>query len=47
MQKAREEQDYDLDAVPLSEEDVKQIIEDVEHFVRRVEQFLREEGAIK
>lgn len=44
--KAREEQDYDLDVAPPTEQDAKQIVDDAERFVSRMKRFLREEGAI-
>lgn len=44
--KTREDQDYDLDAAPLTAQDARQIVADAERFVERVERFLREVGAI-
>ena len=43
---ARDEQDYDLDVAPPTEQDAKQIVDDAERFVSRMERFLCEEGAI-
>lgn len=43
---AREEQDYDLDAAPLTPEDAEQIVSEAERFVARIERYLREAGAI-
>lgn len=44
--KAREEQDYDLDAAPLTVQDAERIVADAEHFVTRLERYLHEVGAI-
>ena len=44
--KAREEQDYDLEAVAPTEQDAMQIVAEAESFVSRLERFLREKGAI-
>ena len=44
--KAREEQDYDLQAAPLTYEDAARIVGDAERFLSRIEQYLREVGAI-
>jgi uncharacterized protein (UPF0332 family) len=44
--KAREEQDYDLEAAPLTAEDAKQIVAGAERFLVRLERYLREVGAI-
>jgi len=43
---AREEQDYDLDAAPLTPEDTEQIVSEAERLVARIERYLREAGAI-
>ena len=43
---AREEQDYDLAAEPLTVQDAAQIVNDAERFVNRLEQYLRHVGAI-
>jgi len=43
---AREEQDYDLDAAPLTVQDAERIVADAEHFVTRLERYLREVGAL-
>ena len=42
---AREEQDYDLEAAPLTLQDAAQIVDDAERFVNRIEQYLRQVGA--
>jgi uncharacterized protein (UPF0332 family) len=44
--KAREEQDYDLQALPLSESEAQQIVTDAERFVKRVKSYLSEAGAL-
>jgi uncharacterized protein (UPF0332 family) len=44
--KAREEQDYDLAAVPLTAEEAELIVADAERFLARLERYLREVGAI-
>jgi len=38
---AREEQDYDLEAAPLTLQDAAQIVDDAERFVNRIEQYLQ------
>jgi len=43
---AREEQDYDLEAAPLTLQDAAQIVDDAERFVNRIEQYLRQVGAV-
>jgi uncharacterized protein (UPF0332 family) len=43
--KIREEQDYDLEAAPLTLQDAAQIVDDAERFVNRIEQYLRQVGA--
>jgi uncharacterized protein (UPF0332 family) len=45
--KTREEQDYDLRAVPLAAHDAEQIVHDAERFVARLERYLREVGAVE
>jgi uncharacterized protein (UPF0332 family) len=42
----REEQDYDLEAAPLTEKDAGRIIADAARFVARMERYLRQAGAI-
>ncbi len=44
--KAREEQDYDLEAAPLTAEEAEHIVADAERFLVRLERYLREVGAI-
>lgn len=44
--KIREEQDYDLEAAPLTAQDALQIVDDAERFVNRIEQYLRQVRAI-
>ncbi|NJN98874.1 MAG: HEPN domain-containing protein [Anaerolineales bacterium] len=44
--KAREEQDYDLYATPLTGQDAEQILAAAARFVARLESYLRQEGAI-
>ena len=44
--KAREEQDYDLEVAPPTEQEANQIVDDAEEFVSRMKRFLREEGAV-
>lgn len=43
--KLREEQDYDLDAMPLTREDAEPVVEAAERFLERVKRFLAEAGA--
>jgi uncharacterized protein (UPF0332 family) len=43
--KAREEQDYDLMAAPLTREDAARIVSDAERFLARIERYLQETGA--
>jgi uncharacterized protein (UPF0332 family) len=43
--KAREEQDYDLEAAPLTIEEATRIVDDAQRFVRRIEQYLQQVGA--
>ncbi len=43
---AREEQDYDLEAAPLTAQDASQIVDDAERFVNRIKQYLRQVEAI-
>ena len=45
--KAREEQDYDLQAAPLTYEDAARIVADAERFLSRIERYLREARAIR
>ena len=45
--KAREEQDYDIEARPLTAQDAEQVIASAERFVARLERYLREAGAIE
>jgi len=45
--KAREEQDYDLQAVPLTAQDVEHIVADAERFVACLERHLRQAGTIE
>ena len=44
---AREEQDYDIEARPLTAQDAEQVIASAERFVARLERYLREAGAIE
>ena len=44
--KAREEQDYDLQAAPLTYEDAARIVADAERFLARLDRHLREAGAL-
>ena len=44
--KAREEQDYDLEAAPLTAEEADHIVADAERFLVRLERYLREADAI-
>jgi len=45
--RAREEQDYDLEAAPLTAEEANIIVADAERFLVRLERHLREVGAIR
>jgi uncharacterized protein (UPF0332 family) len=45
--KAREEQDYDVEARPLTAQDAEQIVIYAERFVARLERYLREAEAIE
>ena len=45
--KAREEQDYDLEAAPLTAEEADRIVTEAEGFLMRLERYLREVGAIE
>jgi uncharacterized protein (UPF0332 family) len=45
-QKVREEQDYDLSADSLSEEEIQQLVDDSEQFLSRIEQYLGQVGVI-
>ena len=45
--KAREEQDYDLLAVPVGPVDAGQIVQNADRFIKRVESYLRDMGAIE
>jgi len=44
--KAREEQDYDLEAAPLTAPEAERAVADAERFLARLERHLREVGAI-
>jgi len=44
--KARETQDYDLDAAPLAALDAERVVADAERFVARLERYLRQVGAV-
>jgi uncharacterized protein (UPF0332 family) len=43
--KAREEQDYELLAGPLTKTDAEEILNDAENFITRMERYLNEVGA--
>ena len=43
--KAREVQDYDLRAVPLTAQEAGDVVASAERFVTRLESYLRQEGA--
>ena len=45
--KAREEQDYDLAAVPLAVQDAERIVAGAERFMERLKRYLRQVGAIE
>jgi uncharacterized protein (UPF0332 family) len=45
--KAREEQDYDLEAAPLTAEDADRIVAEAERFLARLQVYLLEVGAIE
>jgi len=44
--KAREEQDCDLEAAPLTADEAEHIVAGAERFLARLERYLREAGAI-
>jgi len=46
VRKAREMEDYDVMAPPLTEKAATQIVDDAERFVTRLEDYLRQVGAI-
>jgi uncharacterized protein (UPF0332 family) len=45
--KAREEQDYEMEALPLTAKDAERIVNNAERFAERLERYLREVGAIE
>jgi len=44
--RAREQQDYDLQANPLTIQSANKIVSDAEQFITRLERYLRDVGAI-
>ena len=46
IRKARETEDYDIMAVPLTVETAKQIVDDANRFVTRVDSYLHQAGAM-